>query len=62
MLENGSWTNNQEMLIVLLTRCASPSSWITIEREIGVEYSRISRIFKVIILLYYLLFILLLHS
>jgi hypothetical protein len=49
ILDNGSWTNNQEMLIILLARLstASKGSWIKLEVEYGVEYSRMSRIFKV---------------
>ena len=42
-------TNNQEMLLVLLYRLSSCDSWIKIEKRTGIEYSRISRIFKVLI-------------
>lgn len=49
MLDNGSWTNNEEMLIILLARLSTAScrSWSKLEVEYGVEYSRMSRIFKV---------------
>ena len=44
---NGSWTTNQEMLIVLLARLGSTSKWLKLEQELGIEYSRMSRIFQV---------------
>jgi len=49
ILDNGARTNNEEMLIVLLARLShsSSGSWIKLERQYGMEYSMMSRIFKV---------------
>ena len=48
-LDNGSYTNNEEMLIILMARLstASTGSWIKLECEYKIEYSRMSRVFKV---------------
>jgi hypothetical protein len=50
-LDNGMWTSNEEMLIVLLLRFATTDGWLKLESMIQVELSRLSRVFKVIILL-----------
>jgi hypothetical protein len=50
-LDNGMWTTNEEMLIVLLLRFATTDGWLKLESMIQVELSRLSRVFKVIILL-----------
>jgi hypothetical protein len=55
-LDNGSWTTNQEMLIVTLLRLAHTSSWIELEALIQIEYSRMSRIFHVRIYFVYILY------
>ena len=47
-LSNGSWTTNQEMLIVFLIRICSTDKWLKLEELSSVEYSRMSRIFSVI--------------
>jgi hypothetical protein len=49
-LENGSWTINQEMLIVLLLRFGNTDGWLVLESIILIEMSRMSRIFKVMLL------------
>lgn len=46
-LDNGMWTNNEEMLIVTLLRLASMDVWLKLESVIQVEYSRMSRVYKV---------------
>ena len=46
-LDNGSWTDNQEMLIIFFLRLGSTDKWLSLEDKCGVEYSRMSRIFKV---------------
>ena len=54
-LDNGSWTDNQEMLIVLLLRLGSCDTWMKLEDIIHIEFSHMSRVFKVSmkLLLYY---------
>jgi hypothetical protein len=47
ILDNGLVTNNEEMLTILLYRLTSCDSWYVLEKRIGIEYSRMSRIFKV---------------
>lgn len=47
-LDNGSWTTNEEMLIVLLLRLSSSTTWIKLESIINIELSRLSRVFKVL--------------
>lgn len=51
VLDNNSRTNNEEMLIIFLSRLSCSGTWIDLEKRLGVEYSRMSRIFKVSIML-----------
>jgi len=46
-LDNGMWTDNQEMLIITLLRLATTDAWLKLECMIQVEYSRMSRVFSV---------------
>lgn len=46
-LDNGSWTDNEEMLIIYLLRLGSTDKWLSLEQKCNIEYSRMSRIFKV---------------
>lgn len=45
-LDNGMWTDNQEMLIITLLRLATTDAWLKLECMIQVEYSRMSRVFS----------------
>jgi len=46
-LDNGTWTDNQEMLIVLLTRMASADTNFKLQSVLDIEMTKLSRIFKV---------------
>ena len=65
-LDNGAVVNNEEMLLILFYRLRSCDSWISLEKRIGIEYSRMSRIFKVCLidlyqLNYYLLLFIIIY-
>ena len=48
-MDNGSWTTNEEMLIVLLLRLASTDGWLKLESVIQIEMSRLSRLFNKVV-------------